>query len=143
MPLFKLANLLRSIIWLPSPLLQGAPSHHSNTSIRTDVPYSQADFPPSIEFLNANFEMGKKEKSFGCKSFLQLLPLCQMQSATLISALLEKTWSEGISFLRVTERHKPERSLESQREQDAKSNYTRLSFCWCLGSGCPAKHARS
>lgn len=61
MPLFKSANLLRSIIWLPSPLLQGAPSHHSNTSIRTDVPYSQADFPPSIEFLNANFEMGKKK----------------------------------------------------------------------------------
>ena len=146
MPLFKSANLLRSIIWLPSPLLQGAPSHHSNTSIRTDVPYSQADFPPSIEFLNANFEMGKK-KSFGCKSFLQLLPLCQMQASTLISALLQKTWSEGISFLRVqgaemnTQRHRPERILESQKEQDAKSSYTRLSSC--LGFGCPAQHARS
>ena len=31
------------------------PRHHSNTSIRADVPCSLADFPPSVEFLNANF----------------------------------------------------------------------------------------
>ena len=74
MPLFKSANLLRNIIWLPSPLLQGAPSHHSNTSIRADVTYSQADFPPSVEFLNTNFEMGKKKNLLGaivfCNCFL-------------------------------------------------------------------------
>lgn len=36
------------------PYFRELPSHHSNTSIRADVPYSLADFPPSAEFLNAN-----------------------------------------------------------------------------------------
>lgn len=113
MPLFKSANLLRSIVWLPSPLFQGAPSHRSNTSIATD-----ATLPGILSSLSGILECefwGEKTlwgASVSCKCFPSV---SNAVLSILISALLE-TWSESLCS-------EYRKQKQTQREGDQREHW--------------------
>lgn len=103
MPLFNSANLLGSIIWLPSPHSREPLSPRQWLRQNRCSSFSSI-FPCLSRILNANFEM-RGGNPYRQKHFLQLL------------SVLLKSRSEGTFLFRVPTAVRDE--VESQRELDA------------------------
>lgn len=87
MPVFNSANLLGSLIWLPSPHSREPLSPRQWLRQNRCSSFSSI-FPCLGRILNANFEIGGKKKPHRLKHFLQLL------------SVLLKSRSEGTFLFR-------------------------------------------